>query len=42
VGGEIFYTRPYERGGKPNLLFKGYRDFPEVKAAGAGPTPTYI
>jgi len=39
VGGEIFCTRPYQRGGKPILLFDGYRDFPEVKAAAAWPYP---
>jgi hypothetical protein len=37
VGVEIFCTCSYQRGGKPILLFNGYRDFPEVKAAGAWP-----
>jgi hypothetical protein len=39
MGGEIFCTRPYQRGGKPVLLFDGYRDFREVKAAVAWPYP---
>ena len=34
-GGEIFRTRPYRSWGPPSLLYKGYRVFPGVKAAGA-------
>jgi hypothetical protein len=35
VGGEIFSNRPDRPWGPPSLLYKGYRVFPEVKAAGA-------
>jgi hypothetical protein len=33
--GEIFRTRPDRPWGQPNLLYNGYRVFPEGKSAGA-------
>jgi len=39
VGGEIFRTCPDQLWGPPNLLYNGYRVFPEGKAAGASRWP---